>query len=183
MHDSVKEYVQNIPLNRVCGRDVLEVGSRDVNGKITDIIREMKPKNYVRTDMTQGENVDIVVNADELVETFGEGTWNIVISTETLEHIQDWRTALEQMKRVLKPSGLLVITTRSPGFPQHDYPEDYHRYTKDDMKEILRDMIILDLTDDPQSPGVFVTAYKPTCFELKDNSMVEVHKIGGDKYG
>ena len=177
MHQSVKDYIQTIPLSRICGRDVLEIGSRNINGNITDIIREMKPKNYVRTDMTIGKNVDVVVNAIELVNTFGEGTQDIIITTETLEHIKDWRTGLEQMKRVLKPSGLLVITTRSPGFPQHDYPEDYHRYTKEDMKEILRDMIILDLVDDAQSPGVFVTAYKPSVFELKDNSGVEVHKI------
>jgi len=177
MHQSVQEYIQSIPFSRICGRDVLEIGSRDVNGNITKIVYEKQPQNYVRTDMTEGDNVDIVVDVLDLVETFGRDSWDVVISTETLEHVKDWRTALTEMKKVLRPSGLLIITTRSPGFPQHDYPEDYHRYTKEDMKTILSDMIILDLEDDPQSLGVFITAYKPTCFELKDNSSVEVHNI------
>lgn len=180
MHQSVLDYIQNIPFSRICGRDVLEVGSRDVNGNITSIIYEKQPQNYVRTDMAFGDNVSIVVDALDLVETFGKESWDVIITTETLEHIKDWKTALTEMKKVLRPSGLLVITTRSPGFPQHDYPEDYHRFTKTDMECILGDMILLSLENDPQSPGVFVTGYKPSCFELKDNTDYNVHMIGGE---
>lgn len=177
MHQSVQDYIQNIPFSRICGRDVLEIGSRDVNGNITKIVYEKQPRNYVRTDMTPGDNVSIVVNALDLVKTFGKGSWDVVISTETLEHVKDWMTALTEIKKVLRPSGLLIITTRSPGFPQHDYPEDYHRFTKQDMECILGDMILLDLEDDPQSPGVFVTAYKPVGFKMKDNKEYNVHSI------
>jgi len=177
MHQSVQDYIQNIPLEYIQGRDVLEVGSRNINGGIKDIILSKQARNYVGTDKEKGEGVDIVVPVEELTNTFGEGTGDIVISTETLEHIQDWRTGLNQMKQVLKPGGMLIITTRGPGFPQHDYPCDYHRYTKEDMEYILRDMIVLDLKDDPMASGVFVTAYKPRGFSLCDNTDYNVHTI------
>ena len=177
MHQSVQDYIQSIPNEYIQDKDVLEVGSRNINGGIKDIILSKQPRNYIGTDKEKGEGVNIVVPVEELTATVGHGTWDVVISTETLEHIQDWRTGLNQMKKVLRPGGLLIITTRSPGFPQHNYPHDYHRYTKIDMEYILRDMVLLNLQDDPMANGVFVTAYKPVMFELCDNSDYNLHKI------
>jgi len=60
----------------------------------------------------------------------------------------------------LKSGGLLVVTTRSPGFPLHSYPYDFWRFTIDDFKAIFSDMKVLRLVEDPQAPGVLFAGIK-----------------------
>ena len=89
----------------------------------------------------------------------------MVISTEMLEHAEDWQAAVRGMVSVLAPGGVLVLTTRSEGFPLHGYPEDHWRYSVEAMGQILK-AAGLDaerLEADPQAghPGVFAKARKP----------------------
>src|SRR6266704_124 len=58
--------------------------------------------------------------------------------------------------------GVLVVTTRSPGFHYH-HPPDRWRYTQAAFAEILArlDLEPVVLADDPEYPGVFVKARKP----------------------
>ena len=89
----------------------------------------------------------------------------MVISTEMLEHAQDWHAALAGMTRVLAPGGKLVLTTRGPGFPYHPHPDDFWRFTVDLMDAAMAalDMHIarLEADPDPNSPGVFLLALRP----------------------
>lgn len=176
LHSSVLNYTKTIPTEYIKGKCVLEVGSHNINGSVKPILMQMEPSNYIGCDKYPGDGVDMVVPAEKLSCTFGLGTWDTIITTETLEHIKDWRTAINEMKQVLKPGGLLILTTRSPGFPQHDYPHDYHRFTQTDIEHILRDMAIINIKTDPQASGIFAMAYKPTQFELCDNTDYNVHK-------
>lgn len=43
--------------------------------------------------------------------SFGDGTFDKVFASEVIEHIPDWRAAIRDMARVLKPEGTLVLTT------------------------------------------------------------------------
>jgi hypothetical protein len=66
-----------------------------------------------------------------------------------LEHCFDWQGALFQMLHVLRPDGVLVLTTRSPGFPLHDHPADHWRFGKEELKRLLEPVgVILELEDD-----------------------------------
>jgi 2-polyprenyl-3-methyl-5-hydroxy-6-metoxy-1,4-benzoquinol methylase len=107
--------------------------------------------------------VDRVIDAATLAESLVPDWFDIVISTEMLEHAQDWRACVAAMVNVLAPAGLWVVTTRSPGFPYHGYPDDHWRYTIDTATGIIDaaglDMLILE--SDPQAPGVFWKARKP----------------------
>lgn len=164
MHESVLEWVgQALTPADVKGRRVLEVGSYDVNGSVRPIIQAFGPKSYVGVDMSAGPGVDRVVGATELVETFGAESFDIVISTEMLEHVVEWKPVIVELVNVLAPDGLLVLTTRGPGFPYHPYPIDTWRYTVDAMQQILvaAGLVMRDLASDGQAPGVFAIARKP----------------------
>jgi hypothetical protein len=148
--------------DHVAGGDVLEVGSFDVNGSVRPYIESLGPRRYLGVDASPGPRVDRVVDCEQLTTEI-KGLWDVVISTEMLEHVRDWRTCVVQLAAMVKPGGLLLITTRSPGFPYHPFPEDHWRYTNDQMRAILDalGLEILTLEDDPD-PGVFALARKPT---------------------
>ena len=143
---------------------ILEVGALDVNGSVRPLLTRFDPKHYLGVDMQEGTGVDDVCSAEDLVVRFGENAFDVVVSTEMLEHVFDWRCVLHNLKRVLKPNGLLLITTRSIGFKYHAYPYDFWRYQLDDMRVLFADYDIIELIDDPLSPGVFLKARKPQNF-------------------
>lgn len=163
MHASVMKFLgDKINADDIRDKEVLEVGSMNVNGSPRNALRGHGPKRYVGVDSGHGRDVDIVLDARELGRYFGSESFDVAVSTEMLEHVHDWRTIVANMKYVLRQGGLLIVTTRSPGFPYHPYPNDYWRYTLDDFKKIFSDMWIQHLgpDHDPQSPGVFLKASK-----------------------
>lgn len=156
--------------NEVRGKKVLEVGARDVNGSLRSIAERNEPAAYVGVDLEIGPGVDEVCNVYELTEHFGTESFDVLICTEMIEHVLYWQKAISQMKRILKPGGILLITTRSKGFPYHDYPFDYWRFELSDMEAIFSDMKIESLEPDKSMPGVLVAARKPADFKENDMS-------------
>jgi SAM-dependent methyltransferase len=53
------------------------------------------------------------VSASELTAAFGKDSFDAVVSTQVLEHLHDWRQALSEMSRVLRPGGTLFATCDS----------------------------------------------------------------------
>jgi SAM-dependent methyltransferase len=105
-----------------------------------------------------------VLDARDLIAAFGREAFDLVISTEMVEHVRDWRAVVSNMKGVLRPGGHLLVTTRSAGFPYHGWPHDYWRYQTEDMHRIFADLEILVIEPDPKAPGIFVFARRPEDF-------------------
>jgi SAM-dependent methyltransferase len=143
---------------------VLEVGSANVNGGLRRVFAAWRPRVYLGVDLALGPGVDEVCAIERLTERFGENAFDLVVCTEVLEHVRDWRTAISQLKRVCREGGALLFTTRSPGFPYHAYPHDFWRYTLEDVRAIFADFELLALEPDPDAPGVFLKARKPHGF-------------------
>ena len=156
---------------------MIEVGALDVNGSARSLVKALSPASYLGVDMQHGPGVDEVCPAEKLIGHFGENRFDVVLSTEMMEHVFDWRVVLHNLKGILKPGGLLLITTRSLGFGYHAFPYDFWRYQTDDMRVLFSDLQILDLMDDPLSPGVFVKARKPIEFKECDVSQVALHSM------
>lgn len=117
-------------------RTVVECGSLNVNGSVRDILYHPDWK-YTGIDIQGGPGVDMILSVYDLDVPFGEGLVDVVISTEMLEHVADWRLALRKMAIVLRVGGLLILTTRSPGFEYHPYPLDCWRFTLEQMQSIF----------------------------------------------
>lgn len=118
--------------------DILEVGSLNVNGSPRDVCGE-KYASYVGVDLTAGPGVDVVCSVEDLLKVpTGQRTYHVVISTEMLEHVHDWKVALFNLMSVVAENGVLVLTTRSPGFEYHPYPEDNWRFVAADFAHIFR---------------------------------------------
>ena len=103
----------------------------------------------------------MILPAENLIEHFGSDSFDVVIATELIEHVRDWKLVVNNMKELLKRGGRLYITTRSYGFPFHGYPLDFWRCEVKDMQTIFSDFRILALQKDSHEPGVFLRAEKP----------------------
>lgn len=156
----IKWVTTNFPPNSVKGKHVLEVGSRDVNGSVRSYYEKLA-KRYTGVDIVPGPGVDSLVNVDNLAAHFKD--IDVLISTEMVEHVDNWRLAFQQMFEVVKPGGTMIVSTRSKGFPLHSFPHDCWRYEVEDMRRIFEgwhSRIEVDDTD-VGGPGVFVMASKP----------------------
>jgi len=149
-----------------------------VNGSVRPLIeRFCKPREYVGVDVEPGKYVDVVLPAERLVDYFGPESFDVVVSTEVVEHVFDWRLVINNMKMVLKCGGFIYLTTRSRGFPYHAYPHDYWRYEPSDIARIFRDFEIIRLETDWEAPGVFLKARKPMNWRPVDLSGIALYSV------
>lgn len=172
--DFVRATVQEVD---VLGKRVLEVGALDVNGSVRPTILELAPGHYWGVDLEDGPGVDERCDAEDLVNRFGTNSFDVVVATELIEHVKEWRAVISNLKRVLAPNGLLIVTTRSLGYPYHGAPDDFWRYEASDMREIFSDLSIEALAPDPLAPGVFVGARKPAVFSEQNLRGLALHSM------
>ena len=161
----------------VRGKRVLEVGSLDVNGSVRGDVVALGPAEYVGIDIRPGPGVDVVCDAGDLVARFGDNAFDVVISTELLEHARDWRRIISNIKRVTRAHGVMIVSTRSYGVDFHRQPFDYWRYQKEDFEAIFADVAVEDLRLDPTDPGLLIKARKPEPFVERDLSSLALYSI------
>jgi SAM-dependent methyltransferase len=158
----------NLRPEEVQGRAVIEVGALDVNGPVRPLVGSLGPASYVGVDLQAGPGVDEICDATGLVARFGPEAFDLLISTELLEHVRDWRSVISQFKQILRPGGRLLVTTRSRGFPNHAYPDDFWRYELADIRAIFSDFSLEVIESDSVHPGVLFKARKPEVFVQAD---------------
>ena len=153
MHDSVLAWVsRRVRDYGLAEFSTLEVGSLDVNGSV----RGWFEGPYVGVDARSGPGVDVVMDGHHLL--YDDQTYDVVVSTEMLEHDPAFWLSLTEMGRVLRPGGHLLLTTRGNCFGRHDHPADYWRFMPDAGPLLLElascDVVITE--EDPEVPGIFL---------------------------
>ena len=171
----------NLSDAEIANKKIIEIGSYNVNGSFRSFVKSRKPVEYIGVDMEKGPIVDVVCCVEDIIEKFGKESFDIVISMEMLEHVENWRKAISNIKNICKPGGKIILTTRSYGFNYHGFPHDFWRYEIDDMKHIFADCIIERLEKDLKEPGVFIKAVRAEKFEEKDLSDYKLYSIILDK--
>ena len=72
-------------------------------------LRRYRQSRY-RKHLAPGEDVDGMPNQDLQRLTFDSGSFDLVITSDILEHVRDPKAAFLEIKRVLKPGGRHVFT-------------------------------------------------------------------------
>jgi len=92
-------------------------------------------KSYVKADVTPGPMVDRLLAADGLTTEAPE-SYDLVISTQVLEHIRDPELYLRECHRILRPGGQVVVTTHGM-IQEHGCPYDFQRWTSRGLEELI----------------------------------------------
>ena len=90
---------------------------------------------YVNVDLAPGAGRDAVVG-DAHGLPFGSDMFDIVISSDSLEHFTQPIVALSEARRVLKPNGSLIVWVP---FMHPFHGNDYYRYTPLGLRYVLRE--------------------------------------------
>ena len=107
---------------------VIDIGGANVNGSYADIFSN-PPFSYLAVDIATNENVDVVLD-DPYQLPFADGSVDIVMSGQAFEHVEFFWLLFQEMVRVLKPDGLILLIAPSSG-PIHRYPVDCYRFHPD----------------------------------------------------
>lgn len=99
-------------------------------------------------DIDPARQPDVVGDAHSL--PFSDGSIEAILCTEVLEHLHTPQLAINEMHRVLKPGGQLILTTRFV-FPIHDQPIDYFRFTKYGLQELFKSWDIIEIVPETES--------------------------------
>ena len=105
-----KYFVQN----KTSGLKILEIGSYDVNGSIRKFFPD---SSYVGVDLCAGPGVDLVGFGHEV--NLPDACLDIAISCECFEHDPNWIQTLNNMYRMTKPGGMVVVTCATLGRLEH----------------------------------------------------------------
>ena len=119
---------------------VLEVGSFNVNGSVRDSVTI-----HTGIDLRKGKGVDLVCKAEDLANHFADGFFDSVVTTDTLEHVEHWRECLSAISKAVKPDGWWVCSMASLKKGKHDYPNDYWRFSPEQLEQVFPGATVSDL--------------------------------------
>jgi SAM-dependent methyltransferase len=91
--------------------DVVEVGSRDINGSVRPLI---DCKTYTGIDLAAGPNVDVVGDAFDM-----RHPCDLAVCMEVLEHEPRAEALVAHMASWLRPGGAMLVTAAGPGRAPH----------------------------------------------------------------
>jgi len=91
---------------------------------------------YQRADLDGVSGVDFHIDEGGRIDA-PSGGFDLVLSTQVLEHCPDPSVYLSEARRVLRPGGRLLLTTHGI-FEDHGCPYDFLRWTADGLDRSLR---------------------------------------------
>ena len=116
-HPQQFEYIESVrskfPKNFFNAK-VLEVGSVNINGSIRMLFSNC---DFLGIDLAPGPDVDLVCEGQKLDHP--DGTYDTIVTAECFEHNPFWVETFENMYRMIKPNGLIIMTCATTGRPEH----------------------------------------------------------------
>ena len=155
MHtQSVRKYLRLRGLNNPAGgvypvaaRAIRERAQRHFHGRLLEIGCGNKTKQLLVGDCVQEyvglDHIDCIhdrgqidIFASAYATTVPDASFDCVLSTAVMEHLEEPAAALREALRVLKPGGVALYT--APMFWHlHEAPRDFYRYTSFGLKHLF----------------------------------------------
>lgn len=120
--------------------------------------------NKIGIDIQSGKGVDTVASVYEI--PFPDDHFDIVLCMSVLEHLENPPKAIEEMRRVLKPSGKIIVSVPFL-FPIHDAPGDYWRFTKFGLQSLFKNWEIETLQAESKNNEMFAIMLQRFGYQTK----------------
>jgi SAM-dependent methyltransferase len=136
LRESIKQFVEIVSESLPLNEPIFEFGSLQVSEpkEFSDIRPFFNKKKFVGCDIRNGPGVDLILDLHDIkLPSESVGT---VIILDTLEHVEYPRKALKEIHRILKPNGILIITSVM-NFKIHEFPHDFWRFTPQGFESLL----------------------------------------------
>lgn len=138
---------------------VADIGGGDYNGSYRQLFDHPKFE-YLAIDIDSTRGVEVVMTAPDRIP-FPDGSIDILISGQMLEHCEAFWLVFAEMARVLAADGVMIVIVPSEG-PIHRYPVDCYRFYPDSFHALARlnNLDLVELFHDDRGPwndlvGVF----------------------------
>jgi hypothetical protein len=93
---------------------------------------------HVGTDFEEGIDVNVVSDAHSMdPELFGRRRFDFVLSCSVFEHLRRPWVVPDEIRRNSRLGTLLLVQTHF-AFPEHGYPSDFTRWTREGLEELFR---------------------------------------------
>jgi SAM-dependent methyltransferase len=116
------------------GAAVLDLGAGDAPYRELFAHVRYRTSDWSQSLHAGAVTVDVVGSAEAL--PVDDGTFDLVLCTEVLEHVPDPGAVLAECFRMLAPGGRVAITVPLM-WELHELPYDYYRYTPAGLKHLL----------------------------------------------
>lgn len=115
---------------------ILEIGSYQVAGQesVADLRTLFPGRSYLGVDVRAGRGVDLLASVEAL--PYANGSIGTILAVSTLEHVPHFWRAFDEMHRVLRPDGALLVACPFY-FHRHAHPNDYWRFTPEALELLL----------------------------------------------
>jgi len=136
-----QDYLTLSRLSKLLKKSV-EKHLREQNASVLDVGCGKKPYQplflgksavYLGVDIDPEELVDVLCAGEKL--PFKESCFSACLCLQVLEHVDEPDTVIDEIFRVLKPDGLLFLSTHG-NWPIHA-SQDYWRWTEQGLKKLL----------------------------------------------
>jgi SAM-dependent methyltransferase len=129
-----KKLVELLDKDVSCHEPIYEFGSHQVAGQEGRSLRQLfVGRDYVGCDMRAGPGVDRIQDLHAL--QIPDESIGTIILLDTLEHVAHFDLAMNEIYRVLKPNGMVILSSVMY-FPIHAHPDDYWRFTPSGFKRL-----------------------------------------------
>ena len=127
--------------------DIKEALEKYARGNFLDLGCGNKPYETLYNPLTQKQvgcdiiqsdknRVDVICLATDL--KFDNNSFDSILCTQVLEHVYDHHTMINEIYRVLKPGGHILLTVPF-AWEKHEEPYDFFRFTPHALKELFKE--------------------------------------------
>lgn len=163
MHDESMDLMHKL-LDRIAcweGQTVLDCGSGMPPNSFRDYptyrtVAKEHGLRYTGLDSEEGRNVDTI--GDVYSIPYPDNHFDLVISGQLIEHLTFPLFAAQEMKRITKPGGFLILIAPRR-WREHKYPVDCWRFLPDGMRFLLEGFS--GIQADVENDDCYGYGYKP----------------------
>ncbi|MBC7457571.1 MAG: class I SAM-dependent methyltransferase [Bdellovibrionaceae bacterium] len=99
----------------------------DVSGESIEYAKKNYPGKNI--EYLEGSGTDIPIKDMEI---------DVAVSHETIEHIEDYKKFLSEIKRILKSDGIFVVSTPNDKIYQQDNHFHLHQFSAKELEKVLK---------------------------------------------